>query len=666
MTRGTRDRTCTNRNDDEGRPAIPGKGCRLLCLILLAVLTVGSAAGGSSTKAKGRLAPDLVEAIHKHSPNHVVRLVVNLDEESYTLLSDRVTTLGGVVRGEYHRVGQMVVDLPAGAVERLTEVEGLDYVAPDRPVSGLASHLGTTTGASQVYRTSGSDWSFLAKGSSVSGFNGAGVAVAVVDSGIDPDEVDLRDGGRHRTILTKTFAGSGTGDDPYGHGTHVAGIIAGNGDASLRAGFDFTGIATAASLVNLKVLDDRGHGYISSVVAAIDFAITNQASYNLRVVNLSLAAPPVESYRDDPLCHAADRAVQAGLVVVAAAGNFGLAPGGQRVYGGITSPGLCPSVITVGATNSRATDVRSDDGVARYSSRGPTRSRSVDPETLATVYDDLVKPDLVAPGTRIVSLERYGNYIVTTHPELHVDTGDVNNRSRYMRLSGTSMSAAVVSGAVGLMLQANPSLTPSMVKAILMYSAQIMDGPDLFEQGAGTLNVEGAVRQAASMSKRASTRRPGQRLTVFGPPNPETTIAGETFAWSQGLIWGGGWLTGSALLGVQQLAYAQSLIWGGSDASAWGAGVTWNGGLFADDYVVFGKDGRWAYVTWDSGTTLGSGLLWREALSGSGAVWQNSLMTDAFFDLDPSSLIWGYSRYGYDLSLIWGFDTSLIWGFDAP
>jgi Subtilase family len=278
------------------------------------------------------------------------------------------------------------------------------------------------------------------------------------------------------------------------------------------------------------------------------------------------------------------------------------------------------------------------------------------------VYDKLAKPDLVAPGTRLVSPERYNNLLVTYYPALHVDTGNVSNRSRYMFLSGSSMATAVVSGAAALMLQANPGLTPNQVKAILMYSAQIMDGPDLFEQGAGMLNVEGAVRLAKSMSRIAYALPVGATLLPYGvlPGQPQSTVADETFAWSQSLIWGRGMLRGESIMTTQQGVYAQSLIWG-IGRVGWGVGVTYYDGLFDDSYVAFGKSNQWSYVTWNSGTPLASGLIWSERLYASGVVWQNQLISNDFFDVSSTSLIWGYRSY--DSGLIWGLrDAGLIWG----
>jgi len=626
-----------------------------LASTLVVFLTFTPAMAGKGDKAG--IAPDLQQKIGRQSPSQPVRVLLNLGDSDPKVVAGKIKALGGAVRTHYRNVGIMVVDLPLGAVGGLAEIDGLDYISPDRQVNGLASQLETTTGASLV--NSGVF-------SSQNTIDGSGVGVAVLDSGIDPDHFDLRDDtkGTRRVVFSWDFTGRGSLDDPYGHGTHIAGIIAGDGGASLAVGRDYTGMAPGANLVNFKVLDERGHGYVSNVVAAIDQAISLRNIYKIKVINLSLAAPPVDSYVNDPMCRAVERATKAGIVVVAAAGNFGQDQNGNKVYGGITSPGISPSAITVGATLTRGTDIRSDDAVAPYSSRGPTLAHTTDPLTGQVVYDNLAKPDLVAPGTRIVSLERASNYLVTTYPVLHVDTGNVNNKSRYMVLTGTSMATGVVSGTVALMMQANPGLTPNQVKAILMYSAQIMDGPDLFEQGAGMLNADGAVRLAKSLSRYGYALQAGAVLAPAGLPAPQSVIAGETCLWSQSLIWGHGMLAGDAALTVQQTAYSQSLIWGIGRYDSWGLGVSYYDGLYADSYVVFGKNNQWNYVTWNTGTPTSSGLIWNDRLGGSGLIWGNQIISNAFFDVGPTSLIWGIAGYGgYDMGLIWTLrDSGLIWG----
>jgi serine protease AprX len=231
----------------------------------------------------------------------------------------------------------------------------------------------------------------------------------------------------------------------YGHGTHIAGIIAGSisyGPTSLYK----NGIAPGAHLVNVRVLNRQGVGYTSDVIAGIQWVLDNRVKYSIRVMNLSLGHPIQTPCALDPLCLAAEDAVAKGLVVVASAGNSGKDAEGNPVLGSISTPGNAPGVITVGALNTWGTVGRDDDTVATYSSRGPTR------------YDMMLKPDVVAPGNKIVSLEAQGSYLSKTYPSLHV-AGSGSNA--YSMMSGTSMAAAMVSGGAALLLQSTPSLTPA-------------------------------------------------------------------------------------------------------------------------------------------------------------------------------------------------------------
>src|SRR5207302_2422746 len=232
----------------------------------------------------------------------------------------------------------------------------------------------------------------------------------------------------------------------------------------------------------------------SGTLAALDWVMTNRATYNIRVLNMSLGTAAIDSYKNDPICRAVRRLVDAGIVVAAAAGNNGKNVAGQKVYGMIHCPGNEPSAITVGAANTFGTDSRNDDGVATYSSRGPTRSSWTD--TLGVKhYDGLMKPDLVAPGNKIIEAESPNNLLVTQNPQLNANVSPVGARDQ-MYLNGTSMSSPVVAGAAALLLQANPTLTPNMVKAMLEYTAQPLSGFNMLEQGAGEVNIEGAVRLA--------------------------------------------------------------------------------------------------------------------------------------------------------------------------
>ncbi len=235
----------------------------------------------------------------------------------------------------------------------------------------------------------------------------------------------------------------------------MAGLIAANGDLSKQ----FRGVAPKARLIALKVLDHNGAGSTSDVISAVEFATENKDRLGIDIINLSLGHPILESASTDPLVQAVEAAVRSGIVVVASAGNYGLSPDtGEPGYAGIVSPGDAPSAITVGAAKTFDTWIRSDDRIAPYSSRGPAW------------YDAIAKPDLVAPGHGLVSVAATSSTLYINNPSLHV--GD-----SYLRLSGTSMATAVVSGSAALVLEANrvafpnAALSPNAVKAILQFTA---------------------------------------------------------------------------------------------------------------------------------------------------------------------------------------------------
>ena len=242
------------------------------------------------------------------------------------------------------------------------------------------------------------------------------------------------------------------------------------------------------SLIGLKVLDSRGGGYTSDVIKAIEFAIANKHALGIDIINLSLGHAPFESAKTDPLVRAVDKASAAGIIVVVAAGNVGISPTtGLPAYGGILSPANARSAITVGAAHTMGTRTRTDDVIGPYSSRGPTWG------------DGYAKPDLVAPGHKLLAPVDDDSELPRKNPSLK--SGSPYGPT-YLTLTGTSMAAAVTSGVVALVLEANAdafyrdhsALTPNAIKAILQYTALPMRDAsgvayDYMTQGAGALNA---------------------------------------------------------------------------------------------------------------------------------------------------------------------------------
>src|SRR5271165_110875 len=394
-----------------------------------------------------KLAPELKQA----ASDHVVSVIVQYKTVPGNIHKDRIRMSGGAVVRDLALVKSVTAQVPSSALAALSEDDAVVYISPDRPVRSHMNNAAPAVLASYA-------WSL--------GLDGSGIGVAVIDSGIHNVD-DLADSsGQSRIVYSLDLVGGGT-DDGYGHGTHVAGIIGGNGKDSTCPTCDVAirGIAPNVNLINLRALDNTGAGTDSTVIAAIEAAIQLKDTYNIRVINLSVGRPVYESYTQDPVCQAVEQAWQAGIVVVVSAGNDGRDNSmGTNGYGTIEAPGNDPYVITVGAMNTKGTPDRSDDVMTSYSSKGPT------------VGDSIVKPDLVAPGNRVVSLQEPGT-LLQTYPQNRPLTGYYMKgiiprpSSAYFTLSGTSMATGVVSGAAALMLQQDPTLTPDQVKARLMKTA---------------------------------------------------------------------------------------------------------------------------------------------------------------------------------------------------
>src|SRR5262245_39332927 len=485
---------------------------RLTAILPVAVsVFICADAASAQDKRHARLSSDLAERVRVGDQREASVIVTGTAAQVDTLAARHG------LRVSKRLATGAVVEVPAGALAALANDPTADHLSGNNVVGAQMAVTNQSIGADLVHQ---GGWA-----PGIGPLTGKGIGVAVIDSGVAPLPQF-----RGRIVASVDFTDDhGPGHDKNGHGTHVAGIIA----AAPKNRFDdATGVAPGANIISLKVLDAKGRGVVGDVIEAIDYAIANRARYNIRVINLSLGGPVTQGWRDDPLCQAVERAYHAGITVVAAAGNWGKAEDGRPIYGGITTPGISPFAITVGAVNTKGTPYRSDDEVASYSSKGPT------------MFDHLVKPDLVAPGNKILGLAAPGTTLVREHPELVVSLKE----GRRLQLSGTSMAAAVVSGAVSLVLDRQPRLSPLAVRGLLQYSSEA-SGEGMLASGTGRLNVVGALsmpRPQLAPAIAGETQIPSRLLSAARPAIVDAN--------GSNILWGS----------------ADNILWGNADNILWG------------------------------------------------------------------------------------------------
>jgi len=414
------------------------------------------------------------------------------------------------------------------------------------------------------------------------GITGEGVGVALIDSGVVP----VPGLANTRVTLGPDLSLDAPAEqlhymDAYGHGTHLAGIIAGNGG-------EFLGVAPDANLLSVKVAPVDGATDVSQVIAALDWVVEhrNDNGMNVRVINLAFGTDGVQDYQVDPLVHAAENAWRKGIVVVVAAGNDG------EDRGRLRNPAYDPYVLAVGASDSRGTAGHGDDVVATFSTRG----------------DGVRNPDVLAPGRGIVSTRSPGSYLDTTYPEARID-------AEGFRGSGTSQATAVVSGAAALLLEQHPELTPDQVKALLMGTAHRLRDGDPRAQGEGTIDVRRAVAHGNDKDDDKDKDKDKDRAEL-------APLAVQTHPVSTG--------TGSleAARGTSHVAMdgvelvGEYDIFGPWSSTAWAlassAGTSWDGPLF----MGAGWSGAgWSGAGWSGAGWSGAG--WSGA-GWSGAGWSGA------------------------------------------
>lgn len=589
------------------------------------------------------------------------RVIITVEPGFRDGVRDALKKHGDVIKSEHPSIESIAAVVHSADVSELANHPGVRYVSSDATVFAGAARVRPTRWAnrtvvttSNALKSSGSEAQStlrqtLGLPSKPSSATGAGITVAVIDSGIDP-----RGFGRRITAFYD-FTRGGIPVQPFddfGHGTHIAGLIG-------ESATPFMGVAPDVNLVGLKVLDKDGQGSTSDVIKALEYVTVNRNRLGVQVVNLSLGHPIFAPANEDPLVAAVERASRAGLIVVASAGNFGINQGsGLPGYTGITSPGNAPSALTVGATDTKNSVTRDDDVVAPYSSRGPTW------------FDGYAKPDVVAPGTKMTS-DGHGDQTLFEMLPLNVVLGA--NRRDYLQLSGTSMAAGVVSGVVALVLEAHNGagyrgatpLTANAVKAMLEFSAIPVKGFDTLTQGAGQVNANGAIALASAIDTSAADNTWWLRA---GVPTL-TAIGGQTYSWSKTVVWGAKLLTGD-LIFYDLKAWSQAADWG--DNIVWGTRANVHS---LNDNVVWGTAARGDNIVWGTnivwtdrliGLRDGDNIVWGTCTDGDNIVW-GTMQGDniVWGTMDRDNIVWGTFE-GLD-NIVWGTDAddNIVWGTSA-
>ena len=624
----------------------------------------GGARGAQIDKNKDKLDASLRANASSGKERPVIVTVKNGAKPG---LRKRLESRGAKALRDHRIINALSVTVDGHGLAALLADPDVEYVSGDVDVAPQGGKS-TSSVVSNLKKTLGlGNW-----------FAGSSVTVALIDSGI-AETADFTG----RIVGTYDFTNSQGGlskaaADEYGHGTHVAGLAGSSGAVSNGT---YAGVAPGVKFLSLRVLDKKGTGKTSDVIAALEFAIANRSRFGIRIINLSLGHPIYESATTDPLVQAVEAAARAGIVVVVAAGNYGTNPAnGLTGYAGISSPGNAPSAITVGAANGGNTVERTDDRVSAFSSRGPSW------------FDGYGKPDVVAPGEGLYSDGVEGSTLALTYPGLMYP----GNNGKLMRLSGSSMATGVVTGLVAVMIEAHeygaksrynalsnrekrlnpyvaPVLTPNAIKAMLQYSATpLRDAAgakyNVLTQGAGEVDGLGALLLAyfADSTKAAGT-------SWMSAVTPTTTFGTTVETWSQQIIWGTRIVSGSGLVEMNQAAWAQSttwgsgeldnLVWGTADAEGdnivWGTAaelgdILWTGSVLEQDNIVWGTLSEWGLnLVWGTelvGVLEGDNIVWGTADGeGDNIVWGTLTEED--------NIVWGTVAYD---NAIWGTNSKVM------
>jgi serine protease AprX len=490
---------------------------------------------------------------------------------------DEITKEGGSKRHALGIVGGASAKIVGKQLLRLSNSRQVDYIFADAPLTATwdpAADAGKAATPGILSISAPSAWT-------TSGVTGKGIGVAIVDSGIyaHPDlagriaaQVDFTGDSVTTTdpisgLTTTTTSGTvGMGSDPGGHGTHVAGLVAGNGASS---GSAYTGVAPEANVLDVRVIRSDGSSNTGIVLRGLQWVLANKNTYNIKVVNMSLGAHVTKSYKLDPLATAAQVLTFAGITVIVSAGNSGSASAT------ITSPANDPFVISVGAVDDNATADGADDTIATFSSRGKT------------AIDNKAKPDVAAPGRKMISLRSPGSTLDSMYPERRVATSD-GSEPAYFTLSGTSMAAPVVAGTVALMLERNSTLTPSQIKKRLKATATPLAGFYAKDQGAGRINAARAVSSINTEREYSEGR-----VSDSFAKDMRKFIQGQPLTWRDPLYNGGVDANGITWENITW----ENITW---ENITW-ENITWEN--FTWENITW-ENITWENITWESADTL--------------------------------------------------------------
>jgi serine protease AprX len=478
----------TGSRGGDPRAARPGLRLAVLVASLAAIIAFPATAGAANLSA---FVPQQLMANAQASPAATFDVIVQgrPGQNSASIAKD-FGGVAGQTKRAFYSINGVAGSLTGAQLVKLAQNNHVLAITPD-VLLGSTSYSSqevwrATTGVSSLWGTPNPLGLLVAP---------QAPAIAIVDSGIDSSKV--ADFGA-RVVAHVDFCSlcpAGSTGDLEGHGTMVAGLAAGNGSL-------YPGVARNANLVDLRTTRADGASRTSDVLAATDWILQNKDKYGIRVANYSMRSANPSSFRFDPLDKAVESLWFNGVVVVAAAGNFGVENTPQAMR---FAPGNDPFVITVGATQTQSTTTPSDDTVAPFSAFGHTP-------------DGFTKPEISAPGRMIISTVPMGSTLPTTVPDRVVAPG-------YMWMSGTSLAAPIVAGAAAQVLANHPTWTPDQVKGALMKSASRLSAVSNDAGGVGELNAARAVALN-------SAPNPQKNLDKFIAPDANGQLFFNGDAWA--------------------------------------------------------------------------------------------------------------------------------------